>query len=178
MTLTNQSYGPCPIKGSRRTKNEIDAIRTAIKDVLKTDHPQTVRQVFYQLVARDVIEKTEPEYKRTVIRLLSEMRLADQVPWDWIVDPVVERIALTKEQIQRYRLPTRPTKREGNPHARDFEGRSVELDALPSRILRQLVTDFIERHITADELEVLRAAEESERELIEQFAEQAEQEGA
>jgi hypothetical protein len=302
MTANNRSYGPCPIKGSRRTKNEIDAIRTAIKDVLKADHPQTVRQVFYQLVARDVIEKTEPEYKHTVIRLLSEMRLADQIPWDWIVDetrqgkvtqtfdnvtdalhdtakfyrrsalresdvyieiwsekealagiiyeaaseydvpvkvskgmpsltqiygtavavinaaragkqsyiyqfgdhdptgclipkyiesrlqhfcrkyncefPVVERIALTKEQIQHYRLPTRPTKREGNTHALSFEGRSVELDALPSRILRQLVTDCIERHITADELDVLRAAEESERELIEQFAEQAEQEGA
>jgi hypothetical protein len=62
------------------------AIPAAIIDVLKTDRPQTVRQVFYQLVARGVIEKTEGEYKRTVIRLLSEMRLDDQIPWDWIVD--------------------------------------------------------------------------------------------
>ena len=62
------------------------AIRAAITDVLKIDRPQTVRQVFYQLVARRVIEKTESEYKRTVIRLLSEMRLDDQIPWDWIVD--------------------------------------------------------------------------------------------
>jgi len=87
--------------------------------------------------------------------------------------PVVERIALTKEQIRHYQLPTRPTKREGNSHARDFEGRSVELDALPSRTLRQLVTDCIERHITANQLEILRTAEESERDLIEQFADQA-----
>jgi hypothetical protein len=78
------TYRACPIK--RRTKPEVEAIRAAIYDVLKDDHPQTVRQVFYQLVARDVIEKTENEYKTTVIRLLGEMRLAGRVPWSWIID--------------------------------------------------------------------------------------------
>jgi hypothetical protein len=62
------------------------AIRLAIKDVLKSDHPQTVRQVFYQLVARGAIEKSEEEYQGTVIRLLSDMRLDGAVPWSWIVD--------------------------------------------------------------------------------------------
>jgi intergrase/recombinase len=78
--MTKQSYGLCPINRSRRTKDDMEAVRAAIGDVLKADHPQTVRQVFYQLVARGIIEKTEAEYKRTVIRLLSEMRLADQIP--------------------------------------------------------------------------------------------------
>ena len=64
----------------------MNAIRAAIHDVLKNDRPQTVRQVFYQLVTRGVIEKTELEYQCTVIRLLSEMRLADKIPWDWIID--------------------------------------------------------------------------------------------
>jgi hypothetical protein len=85
--------------------------------------------------------------------------------------PILERIALTKEQIRQYRLPTRPTKREGNPHASNFEGRSVELDALPSRVLRQMVTDCIERHISPESLDTLRTAEASEREIIERFAE-------
>ena len=35
----------------------------------------TVRQVFYQLVSRGVIEKTEAQYQGTVIRLMTEMRL-------------------------------------------------------------------------------------------------------
>src|SRR5262249_3462995 len=48
--------------------------------------PQTVRQVFYQLVVRGVIEKTEAEYKATVIRLLTEMRLSDDIPFAWITD--------------------------------------------------------------------------------------------
>ena len=92
--------------------------------------------------------------------------------YDWAY-PIVERIALTPEQIERFHLPTRPTKREGNTHAHQFAGDSVELDALPSRVLRQLVTECIERHITPSQVSILRTAEESERELIEQFAERA-----
>jgi hypothetical protein len=287
-------YRACSIKRDRRTKAEVQAIREAIKSILKADHPQTVRQVFYQLVARGVIEKTENEYQCTVIRLLSELRLDGRIPWDWIIDesrrsrvtqtfdnigdalrdaaeyyrrsalrdcsdyieiwsekealagiiydeaseydvpvivskgmpsltqvhgsfcsvkraaragkrsyiyqfgdhdptgclipktiearlrefcdkhrcayPTVERIALTDEQIEQYGLPTRPTKREGNRHAHKFEGDSVELDALPSGELRELVRECIERHISPVALETLREAEQSEREILEQLA--------
>ena len=62
------------------------AVRAAIKSVLAADHPQTVRQVFYQLVTQGAVEKTEGEYQRTVIRLLSEMRLDSQISWEWIID--------------------------------------------------------------------------------------------
>jgi len=41
----------------------------------------TVRQVFYQLVVRDVIEKTEQAYKGTVIRLLTDMRMSGVIPF-------------------------------------------------------------------------------------------------
>jgi hypothetical protein len=77
--------------------------------------------------------------------------------------PIIERIALTEAQIAEYQLPTRPTKREGNKHAKGFTGDSVELDALPSATLRELVRECIERHINANELGVLREAEQSER---------------
>jgi hypothetical protein len=282
------AYTACSIKRTRRTKAEIDAVRDAIRAILAADHPQTVRQVFYQLVACGVIEKSEAEYQGSVIRLLTEIRLDGTVDWGWIVDEsrrsrvtrtfesvadalhdtarfyrrsalrdcedyieiwsekealagiiydaaseydvpvivskgmpsltqiygtfrriyaaadragkqsyiyqfgdhdptgclipqtiekrlyefcekydcqyaVVERIALTEEQIGRYRLPTRPTKREGNRHAKNFEGNSVELDALPSSELRRLVRECIERHISRSQLDVLRAAEDSER---------------
>jgi hypothetical protein len=292
--MTAASYQACSIKRDRRTKAEVQAIRDAITSILKADHPQTVRQVFYQLVARGVIEKSEAEYQSTVIRLLSEMRLDGRISWSWIVDesrrsrvtrtfdnisdalehtaryyrrsalhdcddyieiwsekealagiiydaasdydvpvivskgmpsltqvygsflniaraaragknsfiyqfgdrdptgclipqaiearlyefcdkhdvayPVVERIALTKEQIERYRLPTRPTNRDGNTHAHKFDGDSVELDALPSSDLRGLVRDCIEGHISPDALDTLREAEQSEREILEQLA--------
>jgi hypothetical protein len=258
--------------------------------VIEEDPPMTVRQVFYQLVARGVIDKTEMEYQRTVIRLMTEMRLSGDLPYDRVVDesrrvrvtqtfdsvadavehtarfyrrsalaqspiyveiwcekdalagslwditsdydvplmvsrgmpsltflhgsaraiqraaehgkrsfiyqfgdhdpsgvlipqtikrrlsemcerlhcpaPFVERVALTEAQIKRHKLPTRPTKRDGNRHANGFVGRSVELDALPPRILRDLARKVIERHISAAQTMMLREAEDSERELL------------
>lgn len=274
----------------RRTKADVAAIRGAIVEVVADDPPMTVRQVFYQLVTRGVIEKSEIEYHRTVIRLMTEMRLAGDLPYDWIIDesrrvrvtrtydsvadaieqtarfyrrsalaqssdylevwlekdalagvlwdvtsdydvplmvsrgmpsltflhgsaqaiqraaeegkqafiyqfgdhdpsgvliprsierrlaemcerlecppPHVERVALTAAQIKQHGLPTRPTKRVGNRHAKGFAGRSVELDALPPRILRDMVRRVIEQHISAAETEALRAVEDSERELL------------
>jgi hypothetical protein len=78
--------GPCPTIQTRRKRADISAIRDAIINVIKDDPPMTVRQVFYQLVTRGVIDKTEAEYSRTVIRLMTEMRLAGDLPFDWVVD--------------------------------------------------------------------------------------------
>ena len=285
----------------QRTKADVAAIRAAIMEILAADNPQTIRQVFYQLVVRGLVQKTEIEYSQTVARLLTEMRLSGDLRWSWIVDnsrrtsvtrtfdnigealqdsaqyyrrsalresdvyieiwcekdalagilydaasdydvpvvssrgmpsisqlrisfdsiqeaaeagkevfiyqfgdhdptgclipknierrindwcdeegcdrPTIERIALTEAQIRRFNLPTRPTKRKvgkngkDNPHLGDFTGESVELDALPSSVLRDLVRDCIAQHISEHELEVLRAAEESEREFLERLAE-------
>ena len=262
----------------------------------------TVRQVFYQLVVRNVIEKTEEQYQGTVIRLLTEMRMAGSIPFNWIVDesrrrivnrtynsiadaardtakfyrrsalhecpdyveiwsekealagvledaasdydvpvlvskgmpsitqlygtacmiaraaragkrsfiyqfgdhdpsgvlipktirtrlyefsirlgykpPTIKRVALTKEQIAEFNLPTRPTKREGNRHANKFEGDSVELDALPASELRSMVRKVIERHISQHDLEILRASEESDRNFLNAWADRVEDDDA
>jgi hypothetical protein len=74
------------LKRSRRTKAAIRSVRTAIKEILKADNPQTVRQVFYALSVRSVISKLENEYQRTVIRLLVDMREAGEIPFEWIAD--------------------------------------------------------------------------------------------
>lgn len=46
----------------------------------------TVRQLFYRLVSNGAIDKTEAEYKQTVVRLSGEMRLAGEIPFGWIAD--------------------------------------------------------------------------------------------
>jgi hypothetical protein len=79
-------YSASPIKRKRRLKNEIVVIKTAIKDILEADHPQTVRQVFYALTVRGVIKEVEGEYQQTVIRLLGDMREAGEIPFEWIAD--------------------------------------------------------------------------------------------
>lgn len=282
------AYQACPTKRVRRSKADIEGIKGAVYEIVAADHPMTVRQVFYQLVNRGTIEKTEEAYQGTVVRLLTAMRIAGDLPFAWIVDHTrrrrvtetwdsvdeavqdtarfyrksalktspayieiwvekdalsgimwdvtseydvpllsskgmpsltflhstseqiewewqarerpsyiyqfgdhdptgaliprtietrlrefcptapltVERVSLTPEQITQHRLPTRPTKREGNSHAHRFEGESVELDALPPRLLKEMVREAIERHISRASLDALRTAEASERDLL------------
>ncbi|HUK60271.1 MAG TPA: hypothetical protein VLV50_13655, partial [Stellaceae bacterium] len=253
---------------SIRVGEDKEALRGAVLGILRADNPMTVRQVFYALVVRGVIEKTDNEYA-VVVRLLGQMRDDEDIPFDWIVDntrrvheplmhtsladylrdcvgwyrrdpwadadvnvqiwlekdalagviePVTaeygvplfvsrgfssksflhaaaerinasgvptyvyqfgdhdpsgtliprqiedglrqyvenpelvhfERVAVTPEQIEEWNLPTRPTK--NSKHSADFEGDSVELDAIPADRLRRLVQECIERHITKRQL--------------------------
>jgi hypothetical protein len=80
------TYRACPTKRSRRTKAEIEHLKSVIYDTVKTDAPMTVRQVFYQLVHRGEIGKSENEYQQVVVRLLTQMRVAGDLPFHWIVD--------------------------------------------------------------------------------------------
>jgi hypothetical protein len=81
-------------------------------------------------------------------------------------DITFERIAVTPEQINDWDLPTRPTK-TSDKRAKNFGSSiSVELDAIEPNQLRALVQDTIEQHLPAEQFEVLKAAEESEREII------------
>jgi hypothetical protein len=85
---------------------------------------------------------------------------------DYKQDLYFERLAVTREQIAKYALPTRPTKREGNTHAKDFVGDSVELDALPVDVLQGLIRSAIEQHIDKRQLEITKLAEQSERDAL------------
>jgi hypothetical protein len=80
-------------------------------------------------------------------------------------DITFERIAVTEEQIADWSLPTRPTK-PGDTRSEGFGAISVELDAIEPDRLRNLVQEAIERHLPRQQFEVLKAAEQSEREII------------
>jgi hypothetical protein len=81
----------------------------------------------------------------------------------------LERAAVTPAQIEAWGLPTRPTKKTDS-RARGFEGGSIEVDAIPPRVLRQLVRACIERHVDRNALATLQAAEESERLTLDYIA--------
>lgn len=271
----------------------METIRKAIVAVLREQQPATVRQVFYQLVSVGAIGKTEAEYKQTVCRLLTEMRLEGRIPFGWIADstrwmrkptsyssleqalrrtaesyrrsvwdrvptyvevclekdalagvlyevtaeydvPLMvtrgypsisylyeaaatmhqigiekdiyiyyfgdrdpsgvdiprnvearlrqftrhepritfEVVAVTEEQIAGLNLPTRPTK-QSDSRSINFTGESVEVDAIPPEILRDLARDCIERHIDRATLHSLEYAEQSERDVLLAWATQA-----
>jgi hypothetical protein len=77
-----------------------------------------------------------------------------------------ERIAVTPRQIIEWNLPSRPTKTSDTRAARFDSDFSVELDAIEPARLREIVRLAIEEHLPRDQFEVLKAAEESEREII------------
>ena len=93
-----------------------------------------------------------------------QRKLLDFVDDD--IDVTFERIAVTPEQITELGLPTRPTK-QSDTRAKKFVGESVEVDAIPSSILRDLIRAAIERWIDPEQLRICRVAEESERTILE-----------
>lgn len=70
----------------RRSKKEINEIKLAIYRLVKAERPMTVRQVFYRLVSIGMINKSETQYKGTVVRLLGIMRKTHMLPYRWISD--------------------------------------------------------------------------------------------
>jgi hypothetical protein len=81
-----------------------------------------------------------------------------------------QRLAVTPEQIEKWNLPTRPNKASDSRTAKFKGAASVELDAIPAKLLRQLVRETIERHIDKRELEITRVAEASERDQLREVA--------
>lgn len=63
----------------------IAKIEQIMREYVADGYMLTVRQLYYQLVARDIIPNTERSYKNTV-RLVNEARLAGLLDWDAIED--------------------------------------------------------------------------------------------
>lgn len=285
--MTNMAYGTSPLKRHRRTNSELADIDAAIYEIAQVERPVTVRGLFYRVMARGLVEKSEKGYS-VVQRQALKLRRAKVMPYDWITDgsrislrpetwsagevalevtahfyrralwndqavrvemwsekdairgvvypvtaeydvplmiargfssetflhqtaeaittdgkPAViyqlgdhdpsgvaawddiqrklrsfvppridltfERIAVTYEQIDTLALPTRPTK-QSDSRAAKFQGDSVEVDAIPSTTLRELVRDSIERWIDPEALRLTREVEKSEKEVMRRIA--------
>jgi hypothetical protein len=68
---------------SRHSKT-VRLIQTA-REILAEHHPMTVRQVYYQLVSRQVIENNLGRYN-AVCNALRDARREGLIPWEWIED--------------------------------------------------------------------------------------------
>ncbi len=83
-----------------------------------------------------------------------------------------ETVAVTPEQIKVWQLPTRPTKKTDS-RSKSFKGESVEVDAIPPKQLKGLVSDCITQHIDEEIWERTQQIERSEaatlKTLVEEF---------
>jgi hypothetical protein len=64
-----------------------ETILEAAVSVLGEHHPMTVRQVYYQLVSRQVLENRRSQYQ-ALSRLLVSARLEGTIPWRWLEDRI------------------------------------------------------------------------------------------
>jgi hypothetical protein len=79
----------------------------------------------------------------------------------------LNRIAILREQIEEFNLPTRPTK-QSDSRARNWQGSEcVELDSMPPSELRSLVENAITSLIDWYEWEQLKQVEREEQETLE-----------
>ena len=157
--------------------SEKDAIRGVVYPVTaQYDVPLMIArgyssETFLQQTAEEITEhgKTAAIYQlgdhdRDGVRAWQaiQKRLRAFVPDD--IELKFDHIAVTPEQITEYKLPTRPDKTDSG------FGPCVEVDAIASSILRELVTDAIERWIDPDALRLTKIAEASEREVLTRIA--------
>jgi hypothetical protein len=78
-----------------------------------------------------------------------------------------DRIAVTSRQIELWNLPTRPTKHQDTRAAKFGDADSVELDSIPSKDLRDLVSLCIIKHLDSEIFLNMQQVERMERESME-----------
>ena len=83
-------------------------------------------------------------------------------------DITFEVVAVTDQQIEEMNLPTRPTKKTDS-RSKNFEGESVEVDAIPPKELKRICRSLIEQHISGPELVRHRRIEQAERNTLTQI---------
>ena len=75
-------------KRQRRTREQIEQLRMQISAVLKADHPQSIRHVFYRMTnprLDEPVEKSDRGYRHVQYQL-TQMRRAGLIPYGWITD--------------------------------------------------------------------------------------------
>lgn len=80
--MSTQSYCAGTIKRKRRTADEMEQLDQQIIDVLRKDHPQSVRHVFYRMTdprLPEPVEKSDRGYRHVQDRV-KKLRRSGRVP--------------------------------------------------------------------------------------------------
>jgi hypothetical protein len=92
---------------------------------------------------------------------------------DFRVDLQVVRAAVTREQIERLKLPTRPAKKSDSRITNWNGDDCVELDTMPPREIQGIVEHCITQHIDTRAWETLKQTEAMERETLQSIFKKA-----
>lgn len=70
---------------SRREWNKTARIVEEAREIPSAEYPMTLRQCFYRLVSREVIQNSRRDYQM-LSRILTKVRNDGRVDFDWLVD--------------------------------------------------------------------------------------------
>ena len=93
--------------------------------------------------------------------------LEEQLRTHLEVNMTFTRLALNEQQLIDYDLPSKP--RAASERRRPEIRETVEGEALPAKVLRQIVRDAVEALLPAQRLHAVRVAEERERDALRMF---------
>lgn len=85
---TNNLFGAGTKKRDKRTKARQEQLDEQIIDVLKEDHPQSVRHVFYRMTdprLPEPVEKSDRGYRHVQARCVA-LRRSGRIPYNWFAD--------------------------------------------------------------------------------------------
>jgi hypothetical protein len=153
-----------------------DFLRTQIEGTGKSAHLLYVGDydpagvLIDQSLEAELRHHLKSDYDRTelVDMVVSSALRGDFRPIPRPVDFNFHRLAITPEQIARFGLPTKP-RGDGDRRALHVK-ETVEAEAMPARILRDLLRDRIESFLPAGALEIAKVAEQSERAHLKRWA--------
>ena len=159
------------IKRDRRTKTRMAQLDEQIIAVLREDHPQSVRHVFYRMTdprLGEPVEKSDRGYRHVQARCVA-LRRSGLIPYHWIADMSRRGYFVNTyddagdflRRMEQYELPTKPRK-EGDKRSQHIEY-TVEAEAMPAHVLRGILRDEVEALLPQNALEVAKVAERSER---------------
>jgi hypothetical protein len=84
----SRAYRARTIKRERRSRARVEQLDAQILDVLKMDHPQSVRHVFYRMTdprLAEPVEKSDRGYRHVQERCV-RLRRSGALPFGWIAD--------------------------------------------------------------------------------------------
>lgn len=88
MAVSEQIYEAGQIKRRRRTRTQVEQLDEQIIDILRQDHPQSIRHIFYRLTdprLPEPVEKSDHGYQQVQARL-TKLRRDEIIPYDYIAD--------------------------------------------------------------------------------------------
>ena len=86
--MTDATYRAGTVKRHRRSQAQTEQLDRQIIDVLRADHPQSVRHVFYRMTdprLPEPVEKSDNGYRHVQDRCV-KLRRSGRLPYNWIAD--------------------------------------------------------------------------------------------